>query len=177
MHRLNDRRAKTLLLWISILAMLLALSACQQAPPAPPDTRAADEAAIRTMNADFQKIFLPATDAAKLTSFYTEDVVALSATDPVVQGKADLQKWFEGAVQQKGRNEFTIEKLEVARSGDQAYQWGRGTFTVQDKQGKPVEMKFKYVAVLKKQADGSWKFAVDTLIPEPAPKADAKPAK
>lgn len=176
MPKSSHERVWFLLSLIATLMLLLALAACQQAPPpAPPDTRAADEAAIRAVNDDFRKIWA-APDAAKLASYYPEDAVFLDAGFPVVQGRAGVQKLYEAYLQQKVQNEWTITKIEVARSGDLAYQWGTGTVTIQDKKGKPVEMKYKYVTVLKKQADGSWKFAVDTTIPEPPAKPAAEHA-
>jgi uncharacterized protein (TIGR02246 family) len=171
----NLERAKFLLLCFLTLMLLFALAACQQAPPpAPPDTRAADEAAIRALNDEWIKIWA-APDAAKLASYFADDGVLLYPDFPVVQGRAGAQKVFEAYRQNK--NEWTISKIEVARAGDLAYQWGTGKATIQDKKGKPVEMRYKYVTVLKKQADGSWKFAVDTSIPEPPAKPTARQAK
>jgi len=38
---------------------------------------------------------------------------------------------------------------------------------MKDKKGKVTETTVKYVSVWKKQADGGWKIAVDTMIPDP----------
>jgi uncharacterized protein (TIGR02246 family) len=172
MPKSSHERAWFLLFLIATLILLLALAACQQAPPpAPPDARAADEAAIRAMNDDYQKCF-PAADAAKCASFYTEDAVGIVPGAPLIQGRAGMQQWYADAFQKKVEEKWTIAKLEVARSGDLAYQWGTGMIEMQDKKGKPTETQFKHMGVLKKQADGSWKFVVATLIPD----SPAKPA-
>ncbi|MGH9863540.1 MAG: YybH family protein, partial [Candidatus Acidiferrales bacterium] len=55
---------------------------------------------------------------------------------------------------------FSSTKVEVARSGDIAYELGTFELTGNDAKGKPQTTKGKYVVVRKKQA-GSWKAAAD----------------
>jgi uncharacterized protein (TIGR02246 family) len=172
-----DHRAKCLLLWIPFLALLLALSGCQQTPPPPaPDTRAADETAIRAAEAAQIKA-VAALDAAAAVSVYTDDVVAMDAESPTIQGKENMRQWLEKFFQDKPQFSASTAQVEVARSGDLAYSRGTGTMTVKSKKGKPIEANFKYLSVWKKQADGSWKMIVDTMIPDPPAKPAAKPAK
>ncbi|HTA95878.1 MAG TPA: DUF4440 domain-containing protein, partial [Verrucomicrobiae bacterium] len=52
-------------------------------------------------------------------------------------------------------------KVEVARSGDLAYDTGAYSFTRNDASGKPVTATGKYLVVWKKQADGKWKVIQD----------------
>jgi ketosteroid isomerase-like protein len=56
---------------------------------------------------------------------------------------------------------FAPTKIEVARSGDLAYDIGDFSLTVTDPKGKAQTLKAKYVVVWGKQADGSWKAVVD----------------
>jgi len=166
----NNLRVKSALFFAAVVPLLLALAGCrQQAPPQPPDTRAADETAIRTNEADMAKAFA-ALDPAKTASFYTDDVVGMSPDSPVVQGKDNNQKFFETIMKEKPEGSWTPDKVEVARSGDLAYSWGRGNMSMKDKKGKITETTVKYVSVWKKQSDGSWKIAVDTMIPDPPEK-------
>jgi ketosteroid isomerase-like protein len=68
-------------------------------------------------------------------------------------------------------------KVEVAASGDLAYDQGTYTMTGPGPDGKPITDKGKYLAVVKKQADGSWKVAEDMWnsdLPAVAPPAPAK---
>ena len=162
----NYRRVKYLLLLTPVVALILALTACQQPAPQAPDTRAADETAIRTAEAEMAQAFA-ALDPAKTASFYTDDVVGMSVDVPVVQGKENMQKYFETMMKDKPELSWTPEKVEVARSGDLAYSWGKGKVSMKDKKGKVTETTVKYVSVWKKQADGGWKMAVDTMIPDP----------
>jgi uncharacterized protein (TIGR02246 family) len=106
-------------------------------------------------------------DPAKTASFYTDDVVGMSVDVPVVQGKENMQKYFETMMKEKPELSWTPVKVEVARSGDLAYSWGKGKVSMKDKKGKVTETTDKYVSVWKKQADGGWKIAVDTMIPDP----------
>jgi len=173
----NSERAKSLLLCFVTLMLLLALAACQQAPPPQPaDTRAADEAAIHAACDDSIKGFL-AGDAAKWASYYADDTVIMAPDAPLIHGRAEAQKCAEGMLKEKPSGSFNMVKIEVARSGDVAYEWGTAKITIKDKKGKEVESTFKSLTALKKQADGSWKVAVDTLIPDPPAKPAAKQAK
>jgi len=87
---------------------------------------------------------------------------------PVVRGKENMQKYFETMMKDKPELSWAPEKVEVARSGDLAYSWGKGKLSVKDKKGKVTETTSKYVSVWKKQADGGWKIAIDTMIPDPS---------
>lgn len=172
----NYQRVRVLLFLAAVLALLLALAGCQQAPPPAQDTRASDEQAIRGANDEEARAFA-AHDSAKVASLYAEDVVAMTTGAPMVHSRAEMQQWLEDAMEHKAQNTWNIAKIEVARSGDLAYCWGTGKFTLHDKQGKDLTTDYQYVTVYKRQADGSWKMAVDTMIPEGTPKPAAKQAK
>jgi uncharacterized protein (TIGR02246 family) len=111
-----------------------------------------------------------AMDPAKMVSFYTDDVVGIATDAPVVHGKENMQRYFEGMMAAKPVISWSPTKVEVARSGDLAYSWGTGEVVVKDAKGKDVKTTVKYVSVWKKQADGSWKIAVDSLVPDPPEK-------
>jgi ketosteroid isomerase-like protein len=57
--------------------------------------------------------------------------------------------------------EGDITRIEVARSGDLAVEFGTFAMTMNDKKGKPVTENEKYVVTWKKQADGKWKVIAD----------------
>jgi len=154
------------LLFPAVVALLLALTGCQQPAPQAPDTRAADEAAIRAVFDDQLKA-MAAMDAAKAASGYTDDAVFMPPGAPLIRGKADLQKSLEAGL--KDKPEFTVDapKIEVAKSGDVAYEWVTGKMAVKDTKGKVTETGYKSLTAWKKQADGSWKMTVDTFIPDP----------
>jgi uncharacterized protein (TIGR02246 family) len=162
----NYQRVKYLVLLALVVALILALTGCQQPAPKAPDTRAADETAIRAVIDDQAKA-ISAWDAAKAASFYTNDVVGMAPDAPVLQGKENMQKYLESMMREKPEFSFNTVKVEVARSGDLAYNWGTGKMTAKDKKGKVTATTFKSASVWKKQSDGAWKMVVDTWSPDP----------
>ncbi len=141
------------------------LAACSQQPAQPvatPDTRAADEAAIRANDADFAKA-AAAKDIDKCVSLYMDDAVIFSPGTPAVIGKDNIHKFFERMLAAPAMQfSFSDVTVDVARSGDLAEDRGAVQVTTTDKKGKPVTNSSQYVLVWKKQADGSWKVAADT---------------
>lgn len=139
---------------------LIVLGCNQQQKPAP-DTRAADEAAIREADIAWSKV----AEAKQLdghNAYFLEDAVVLAANEPMATGKEAIRKMLDGMYAMPG---FSVKwqptKVEAARSGDFGYSIGTYEMTMNDPKGKPVTDRGKYATVWKKQADGSWKAAVD----------------
>ena len=127
----------------------------------PADSRAADEAAIRAASAAWSQASA-AKDVDKAVSFYTDDAEQMSPKGPPVRGKENIRKGWAGMLATPGPGlSFQTTSVEVARSGDIAYETGTYDFATTDKNGKTQEEKGKYVVIWKKQSDGSWKAAVD----------------
>lgn len=156
-------RVKYVLAPASLVALLLVVAGCQRPVPQAADTRAADEAAIRAVFDDQAKA-VAAMDTAKAVSGYTDDAVLLSSDAPAIQGRANVQKTFEAIFKDKPEFSMGVPKIEVAKSGDVAYEWVTGKMTVKDKKSKITETGFKSLTVWKKQSDGSWKMTVDTVV-------------
>lgn len=148
----------------------VALAGCAQ-PPAPtptPDTRAADEAALRSRIKDWAAA-AQAKDAAKFVSFYTEDGVVMLANAPDMSGLPVLREGIAGMMQDPHfALAFEPKNVIVARSGELAYETGPYTMTMTGPDKKPVTEKGQYVAVWRKQADGTWKVAVDAPLSDPS---------
>ena len=161
------------ILLISATAMVL-LTACTQAPPPPPpDTRAADEKAIRDQETAAAQAW-SAKDVDKILALYADDATLMLPNSPAMSGKAAMTPALKGAVADPNFA-FTIQNtsVEASKGGDLGFV--RGTYVVQAtdaKTKKATTEKGNYVIVYKKQADGSWKIAADTAIPE-APAAPA----
>jgi len=147
--------------------LVLTLVACsagnqQQSQPEPPDTRAADESAIRALDADWVKA-VAAKDAAQTTSFYADGASLLAPGAPLSTGKDAIQKSWVGLMGTPGfALTFAPTKIEVSRASDLAYDLGEYQLTTNDKKGKPQTVKAKYVVVWGKQPGGTWKALVDT---------------
>jgi uncharacterized protein (TIGR02246 family) len=127
---------------------------------------AADEAAIRVASAAWSQASV-AKDLDKAVSFYTDDAVQMSPKAPATKGKENIRKNWAPMLAMPGPGlSFQTTTVEVARSGDIAYETGTYDFATADKKGKTSDEKGKYVVVWKKQSDGSWKAAVDIDNPD-----------
>lgn len=158
-------RSRSMILSLATFLAIGFSAACgnqtAQAPAPPPDTRKADEAAIRAASADWNKA-AQARDLDKAASYYAEDAVFLVDKGALVKGKNSIRMvWKDILAPTAPTLTFTTTFVEVARSGDIGYEYGTAEFTTTNKKGKPTVEKAKYATVWKKQADGSWKAVVD----------------
>ena len=128
----------------------------------PADTRAADEAAIRAASAAWSQA-ASAKDIDKAVGVYADDALVLPQRSPATRDKDAIRKGWEGVFAQPGRGlSWDAGTIEVAHSGDLAYETGSYNFVTADKRGKTTTEKGKYLVIWKKQSDGIWKVAVDT---------------
>jgi uncharacterized protein (TIGR02246 family) len=142
------------------------------APQAAPDTREADERAIREIDIEWSKA-MAAKDVERCMSFYADDASVFEPGSPMVTGKDAIRKGLDAflAVPRLSLS-AKIAKVVVARSGDLAYTYGTYAMTMNDAKGKPVNDKGKGVTVWGKQPDGKWKVLADIFnsdLPAPAP--------
>ena len=147
---------------IASVALVALVCACspQPAPPAP-DTRAADEAAVRAASAEWAKV-AAAKDLEKTLSYYTDDATMFPFNAPAVTG-ADARRalWTQLLAAPELVFSNAATTVEAAKSGDLAYETGTFDESFKDASGNPVKVSGKYVVVWKKQANGQWKAAVD----------------
>ena len=152
------------LLLAAFFAMSITIACAEQTaqkPAPPPDTRKADEAAIRAASADWSKAS-QAKDLDKATSYYTDDAVFFVNNGAMVKGKDAIKMAWKPMLAAPGPGlTFETTYVEVARSGDMAYEYGTYDLKTEAKKGKVADEKGKYVVVWKKQPSGSWKAAID----------------
>lgn len=166
------RKPSCLALRIACYGLALLALGCSQQPPVPADTRAADEAAIREVEA---ACLIPAAAKdveALVACSYADDASVLFSNTPIATGKEAITAVWAQLFQEPG---FSLSwqpvKVEVARSGDLAFSQGTYEITMNDPRGNPVTDRGKYVVVWKKQANGSWKAVADignSDLPPPA---------
>ena len=153
-----------------VLAGAVGLVACAQPAPTPtptPDTRAADEAALRATIKDWATA-AQAKDATKFTSFYTEDAVVMMAGAPDISGMPAIREGLGHMMSDPAFSlSFEPANVVVARSGDLAYETGPYSMTMTGADKKAATERGHYVAVWRKQSDGSWKVAVDAPLSDP----------
>jgi uncharacterized protein (TIGR02246 family) len=161
------RKAFHLPLIAVAFAASLAVSCAQpqQKPAEMPDTRAADEATIRTADADWANA-AAGKDLDKCMSYYEDDAVLFSPGSPAVLGKDNIRNVIQRMLSAPMQLNINVASVDVARSGDLAMDRGTVQAAVTDKKGKTTTQTSEYVLVWKKQADGSWKIAADTSANE-----------
>jgi uncharacterized protein (TIGR02246 family) len=170
----EDQNMKHMTVRLAPLALAVLLFGCAQTPPpAPPDTRAADEQLIRDMETAWVKEFA-AKDVDKIVAHYADDGTAILPNAPAMAGKDAIRAGMQAAF---GDPKFSLDlrtaKVYVSKD-DLAYSQGSySVMTTDPKTKKAVTEKGTYVEVYKKQADGSWKVMEDIASPE-APAAPVK---
>jgi uncharacterized protein (TIGR02246 family) len=130
------------------------------AQPAP-DIRV-DEAAIRQATTQWAAS-IPAKDVAKFVSFYAPDAAVYPFGAPRVTGADNIRKYWSDFLTSPNfvSGSVTPATIEVAASGDLAWETGTFALEMKDARGKPATTTGKYVVVWKKQPGGQWKAVAD----------------
>lgn len=141
-----------------VLVILSLFAACQSQGA---DTRAADEATLRNLDAEWSKA-AGAKDLEKTVSYYTDDAIILPPNLPTITGKQGARAMWQGMFSVPGfGGGWKATKVEVARSGDLGWVTGTYELSETDASGRPIVDQGKYLEVWRKQADGSWKCVAD----------------
>jgi ketosteroid isomerase-like protein len=154
-----------------LASVALGFAACQQQPAQQPtqpavDTRAADEAAIRTASREWSQAAV-AKDLTKCVSYYADGAQAFPPNAPLLTGLDAIRAAWGGLLAAPGPGlSFSTTNVVASRGGDLAYETGVYIFTTVDKRGQPNAVKGKYVVVWQKQADGTWKAVADIWNPD-----------
>jgi ketosteroid isomerase-like protein len=164
------------------LAALLVLGVgCQPAPKtetetmggesvaAPAGLSAEDEAAVRAVDAAWARA-ASAGDAGAVGALYASNATLLPPMESAVEGEAAKKYWADFTSAFSGPVELTTTAVEGR--GDLAFSVGtyRMTLTPKKAGAKPLPTdEGKYLEVMKKQADGSWKIVYDMWSPNVAP--------
>lgn len=174
------RRSSTVL---SALA-LIAVAACAPASSAGKSdsaTMAADLQGIAKVRDGFAAAF-KAGDVAAVTALYVSDGLTQPNNQPTGTGPAGIAASFKAFFDQSNITAFTLTPVKTEASGELGYDIGTYTFTATMKpKGDTLKVDGRYVVVLRKGADGTWKAIADmdnlpTMPPMPpaAPKGKAK---
>lgn len=103
-----------------------------------------------------------------------DGVDLLPGMDPM-QGQPVIAKWLHGLDEQmKGAKvlQCDIDWQQIEVVGEVAYEWGINTQTVSAPgHAEPFKNKGKITLILRKQADGSWKLALESWNNSPQPQS------
>ena len=166
-----------------LIAVALAVAAvsCSPAPAttAPADT-SKDVAAINTLRADYAAAY-NSGDVNKLMTLYASDAVMMQEHEPTVVGADNIRKAMDGLMSTMTAD-MTLTADETKVMGDMAFDRGTFKLTLTPKTaGQPgMSENGKYLVLLQKGSDGSWKLAREignTSDPLPPPATAASAAK
>jgi uncharacterized protein (TIGR02246 family) len=108
-------------------------------------------------------------DAAGVAALYTNDATVLPPNSEMAQGRQAIQDLWS-SIMQMGFKDVKLTTVKVGGSGDTIYEIGKYTGMVQPAGSAGIADSGKYVVVMKRQPDGTWKLAVDiwnTSMPLP----------
>ena len=92
-------------------------------------------------------------------------------------GKEDMRKRFRELWDQSDFKMVRPGETEIEACGDQAFARGAVTLSATPKEGGiTTHIDIKYLDILKKQADGSWKIYIDCFNPNPMVSKDSIPS-
>jgi ketosteroid isomerase-like protein len=97
----------------------------------------------------------------KTLSFYADDAVLLAPNSPILSTKKAIRTAWTDMTAPTSAVSWKATKVVAARSGEMAYCYGSYDLSMMDASGKMIKDHGKFVEIWKKQADGSWKCAVD----------------
>jgi len=151
---------------------VLALSAC--APAEPMHDPAADLAAIAAVRDGYAAAF-KAGDAARVASYLTADANDMENGIETMVGAAAVEAGLKGMMAEMASQDIVITSEKADVEGDLAYDRGTYRTTMMAKAGgDPVIDEGRYLVVLRRQADSSWKLVeligntTKPMMPTPA---------
>jgi uncharacterized protein (TIGR02246 family) len=149
------------------ILVLGVVGACRPNPAADPESNApaalspADETKIRSADSTFMAA-ANAGDVAGILAVYAGDAALLAPNLPPQKGH-DAIKAFWGGFLEAYTVRFEVASDTIEGRGGLAYNQGHYRFTAVPKaKGAPgVADEGKFIEILKKQPDGSWKYVLD----------------
>jgi len=109
--------------------------------------------AIQKLNDEWAAAFNKGDAGAVAAALYTADAYVLPPGAPMVEGRADIQKFWAGAIQHLG--DIKLTTLDVKPLGPDAAR-EIGTAIFRTKGAKPQDEALKYAVVWQRE-DGQWK--------------------
>ena len=160
-----------------LAVMVISIAACGPASRGPAGRdegatatlSASDSARIAATDSAFQAA-ANSGDAAAVAAVYATDASLLPPNLPVQRGRDAIRAFWAGLLDAY-TVKFEISPDIIEGRGDLAYHMGRYRFTAvpKAKSASGIADEGKFVEVLKKQPDGTWKYAVDIYNSNLAP--------
>jgi uncharacterized protein (TIGR02246 family) len=151
------KKSNWLLSTIILATVLAMIFSCQKQ-----DTEA-DIAAINELY-DQYCIQANAGDLDNFLSLWKDNAIRMEPDNPYIIGKENIRKFFEGSFELFSINVAIYGDTEIQVAKDMAF--SRGTYTlslVPKEAGPTINIDGKWLDILKRQADGSWKIYIDMV--------------
>ena len=145
---------------ILIIIVALMFGGCTKQANVQKDTimskESEDIAAIKQLAEDWRAGWI-AGDAEFVLSLYADEPVLMPSGQPAIFGKENIRPLYE-AVMKEVELKSQYKVMDVEASGDLGYFWCSYTLTATPKAGgETFEVSGKYICIVKRQDDGSWK--------------------
>jgi uncharacterized protein (TIGR02246 family) len=160
-----------------LLALSMMLTSCGRVSDQTPKPNVdADSAAIAKTFAEYVSAW-KASDAGRIANLYGDDAVILPGDHPAENGRAAITEFNKSFFDQFAPGSFEISAEDTKIIGDWAFEDGAYSFTAMPKAGgKQISDRGKYLVVLQRQNDGSWRWFrdIDNSDSPPEPSAPNK---
>lgn len=150
---------------VVLASTVLAQAKSQTAVPAATATPAEVRRAIDKGNGQWVEGWEKG-DPAMVAALFAKDGVWLVGNGKVVKGRQQIEEGLKAWMQSVGPGvKVSVTTVDVWLNGETAFETGKYLYKYQSK-GKPATDEGRYVAMWKKQKDGSWKLAMDMGVPQ-----------
>ena len=137
----------------------------------------AGKAAVDSVRAKYQAAF-KAGDAAAIAALYTSDPISMGNMQPTASSGDAITSGQKAFFDQYTVADFTLTPVRSDASGDLAYDIGTYRFTgVPKAKGDTLKQEGRYVVILHRQSDGTWKALADMDNVSAPPPMPAPPSK
>jgi ketosteroid isomerase-like protein len=145
---------------VLFVAILLVLVVAPGGRPFAASPEKVSAESLKRMEAEFMKATAERGSAGYM-SYYAEDAVEVPNGAPIIQGKVNIAKNMGFLDDKNNHLTWTPVGADISASGDLGYTYGTFEFRSVGKDGKPFVERGKYASIWKRQADKSWKVALD----------------
>ena len=143
---------------LTLLSLSVAFIMCA---PAAEEEEATTEVDVEVIN-NLRELNVAAVNAEgmdRIVASYTDDAVLMPPNEPAISGSEAVESWFRANFEELTA-ELSLSSDEVQVSRDWAFDRGTYALTLTSRaEEERIEDNGKYIVILQKQPDGSWKYA------------------
>ena len=122
------------------------------------------ERALARLNAEVREAFNRG-DVQRCVAAYAEDAILLLADREPVEGRKAIESYLR-ELAGSGAKLVSIDPIAIRSAAGMGCCAGTYEFVAPSMSGERISRRGKFVTVFMRQADGSWKAVVDTLLGE-----------